>query len=125
MTLILSVWSFLFQVILICFLQGKTWEEYCTKIAETLGPNIEGYAAALSNRIGDDIQEGDDDAFMKEKAKSGDNMESVSKTKHNSKMEEDGKTGAEEKLEQDDHLPDNIIDGVAQVFLRNLDDLDL
>jgi len=101
-------------VILVCFLHGKTWEEYCAKIAATLEPNIEAYTTALQNGLADDILGDDDDAFVEDNANSGDNTESVSKI--NQKLEEDVKSfqsDVEEKSEQDVHPVNNIITDIV------------
>jgi len=55
-------------VILVCFLHGKSWEEYCAKIAASMEPNIESFASALSDNgmAKSDNEDIDDDAIMAE-----------------------------------------------------------
>ncbi|CAL8079358.1 unnamed protein product [Orchesella dallaii] len=65
-------------VILVCFLHGKTWEEYCAKIAATLQPNIEAYTSSLQNGSTDDVLVDDGNALVVDNANTGDITESVS-----------------------------------------------
>jgi len=53
-----------------------------------------------------------------ENAKSGDNIESVSKNNQNSKMEEDGKADVDKKMEQDDHPVNNIINEMVEDVIK-------
>lgn len=92
---------------MVCFLHGKTWEEYCAKIATTLEPSLDSYSSALGGRNGLDDLIGDDDgdAFVVADAlaKSGDNLESVSKNNQSCKAEEEVKSSeaAEGKSSED------------------------
>jgi len=84
-------------VILVCFLHGKSWEEYCEKIAASLEPNIESFASSLSTGNGMVTEDIDDDADAMEErgvscsvavtelVKPGDTTESVAKINQNEK----------------------------------------
>lgn len=105
------------QVILVCFLHGKTWEEYCAKIASTLEPSLDSYSSALGrNGLDDLIADDDGDAFVVDDAlaKSGDNLESVSKNNQNCKAEEEVKSSeaAEGKSSTDDVIKEFVDDVV-------------
>ncbi|ODM96802.1 putative protein phosphatase 2C T23F11.1 [Orchesella cincta] len=54
-------------VVLVCFLHGKSWEQYCSKIASTLEPNLLGYTRRLRASSSDDSSDDNEDAILKEK----------------------------------------------------------
>lgn len=75
---------FLLQVILVCFLHGKSWEEYCAKIAATLEPNLNSLSSALASNGLEKMLEDEDDAFIVDNAVNSyrdNDLESVSNPK--------------------------------------------
>jgi len=75
-------------VILVCFLHGKSWEDYCTKIAGSLEPNIESFASSLNclsdngvtNEQEEDPADESESYVVSELVNPGDTTESVAKT---------------------------------------------
>ena len=70
-------------MILVCFLHGKSWEAYCSKIAASLEPNIESFASSLAadNGIAEHDPEDECESYadLSELGNPGDTTESVAK----------------------------------------------
>ncbi|CAL8101947.1 unnamed protein product [Orchesella dallaii] len=62
-------------VVLVCFLHGKSWDDYCSKIASTLESSLLGYTKRLKSSSSDDESSGDDeDAILQEKLEEADSV---------------------------------------------------